>query len=263
MKSKKLLILIASIAAVIVVIVILAAVFAVQKVEVVYHDFDGSQIAAPDADGVAPDDVAAFAKGKSTIFLSKTKLLDQVNTTFLNWHAFAVVKNFPNIVEVHLVKREAIMKVDVNGKDVYIDCFGYVTNEPEGRFIDVSSAFKGTDVTTVQVGKMLEFDLAENNARLSCILEAVMATWQCKVDIPNLPMILDDKNVFNFDNDGALLITPKSGGTIRILAPQNNLTKRLISAYGVYYNEQADLQGDDWIITVHENGRITTPDPDK
>ena len=265
-KSKKLLVLIASIAAVIVLIVILAAVFAVNKVEVVYHDFDGSLIAAPDDDGIASDDIAQFAKGKSTIFLSKTKLLDQVNTTYLDWHAFAVVKNFPNIVEVHLVKRTAILKIDVNGKEVYLDCFGYVTNDPDGgRYIDVSSAFKSTDVKTQQVGKMFEFVLEENNVRLKCILEAVMATWQCNVDIPNLPIILADQNVFIFEDDGTMLIKPRSGGTIRVLSPQSNLTKRLIKAYSVYYNEQANLQGDDWVITVRddENGTVTTPNPDK
>lgn len=263
-KSKKLLVLIASIAAVVVVIVVLAAVFTVKTVEIVYHDFDGSLIAAPDEDAIAPDDVVAFAKGKSAIFLSKTKLMDQVNTSFTAWHAFAVVKNFPNIVEVHLVRSTAILKIDVNGKEVFVDCFGYVVSEPDGgRYIDATSAFKGTDVKNQQLGRPLEFNLEENNVRLRCILEAVMATWQCKVDIPNLPTILSDQNVFFFEDDGTMLIKPRAGGTIRVLTPAENLSNRLIKAYSVYYNEQADLQGDEWVITVRTDGTITTPNPDK
>ena len=264
MKSKKLLILIASIAAVVVFIVIMAAVFAVSKVELVYHDFDGNRIAAPDEGGIAYEDVEKQARGKSTIFLSKTKLLNQINSTHPEWHAFAVVKNFPNIVEIHLVKRTAILKIDVSGKEVYIDNFGYVVSEPEnGRVIDATSAFNLTDAKTQEPGKKFEFAVEENNGRLQCILEALVATWQCKVDIPNLPVILADKDVFLFDEDGAMLIKPSSGGTIRILAPETNLTQRLINAYGVYFNEYANLQGDEWIITVHESGTITTPNPDK
>ena len=264
MKSKKLLVLIASLAAVIVVIVVLASVFAVSQVEFVYHDFDGTQTKAPDENGVVSADIAKLAKGKSTIFLSKTKLLNQINTTYTDWHAFAVVKNFPNIVEIHLVKRCAILKIDVNGKEVYIDSFGYVVETPEsGRYIDATSAFKGTDAQTLQAGTMFEFVVEENNVRLKCVLEALIATWQCKVDIPDLPAILAEQNVFSFDDDNNLLITPSSGGTIKILSPETNLTKRLIDAYGVYYNEYTDLQSDDWTITVHEDGRITTPNPDR
>ena len=264
MKSKKLLVLIASIAAVIVVIVVLAAVFAVSQVELVYHDFDGKQITAPDENGIDSNEIAKLAKGKSTVFLSKIKLLDQINTIYTDWHAFAVVKNFPNNVEIHLVKRTAILKIDVNGKEVYLDSFGYVTNPPDsGRYVDATSAFKGTDAKTLQVGAKFEFSVEENNSRLNFVLEALIATWQCKVDIPNLPAILAEQNVFNFDEDGNLLITPSSGGTIKILAPEKKLSERLIKAYGVYYNEYSDLQNGDWTITVHGDGRITTPNPDR
>ena len=256
--------LIASLAAVVVVIVIMAAVFSVSSVELVYHDFDGTRIAAPDENGLAANDVAKFAKGKSTIFLSKTKLLNQVNVTYTDWHAFAVVKNFPNIVEIHLVKRAAILKIDVNGEEVYLDSFGYVVNPPtSGRFIDATSAFNLTDAKTKELGKKFEFAVEENNSRLQCVLEALIATWQCKVDIENFPTILADKDVFIFDNDGAMLIKPNGGGTIRILSPETNLTKRLIKAYGVYFNEYANLQGDEWTITVREDETITTPNPDK
>ena len=264
MKSKKLLVLIASIAAVVVIIVIMAAVFSVSKIEMVYHDFDGKRIAAPNEGGIAPDDVAKFAKGKSTIFLSKTKLLSQINVAYPEWHAFAVVKNFPNTVEIHLVKCTAMLKIDVNGNEVYIDCFGYVMNAPEsGRVVDATSAFKGTDARVQQVGKAFEFDVEENNVRLKCVLEALLATWQCNIEPDNLAALLGDTNVFNFDEDNNLLIKPSSGGTIKVLSPTTNLTERLIRAYGVYYNEYANLQGDEWTITVHESGTITTPNPDK
>ena len=266
MKSKKLLILIASIAAVVVVICILAAVFSIKNadsIQLVYHDFDGKTLAAPDEGGIAPDDVLKFVKGKSAVFLSKTKLLNQVNVAFTNWHAFAVVKNFPNTVEIHLVKCTAMLKIDVNGKEVYVDCFGYVMNAPEnGRVIDATSAFKGTDAQNMTVGEEFKFDVAENNVRLKYVLEALLATWQCNVDTDNLAALLGDVNVFSFDDDGAMLIKPASGGTIRVLSPQTNLTQRLINAYGVYYNEYADLQDDSWVITVREDGTITTPNPD-
>ena len=267
MKSKKLLVLIASIAAVVVFIVILAAVFAVGEVNLVYHGFDGGQIGSPEEGGIASDSILKLAKGKSTIFLSKNKLLSQINTNYTDWHAFAVVKNFPNKVEIHLVKRTAILKIDVNGQEVYIDSFGYVTNKPEdgGRYIDVTSAFNGksTDAKVMQPGQQFEFSVAENNARLKCVLEALVATWRCMVEIPDLPAILAEQNAFSFADDGAMLITPSSGGTIKVLAPETNLTERLIKSYGVYYNEYSNIQSSDWTITVHEGGNITTPNPDK
>lgn len=268
MKSKKLLILIASIAAVVVVICILAAVFSIKKpdsVQLVYHGFDGKTIAAPDEGGIASDEVFKFVKGKSAMFLSKTKLMNQINETYTKWHAFEVVKNFPNIVEIHLVKRIAIVKVNVGGKDVFIDNFGYVAEEPEnGRIVDATSAFNGTDVNVAEAGKKFEFATAANNGRLDCVIEALMATWQCNVDTENLATLLGDVNVFSFDDDGAMLIKPVSGGTIRVLSPQTNLTARLIKAYGVYYTDYANLQDDSWVITVRDDdeGTITTPNPD-
>lgn len=267
MKSKKLLILIASIAALVVVIVVLSAVFSVKNadnVQLVYHDFDGKEIIAPEG-GIATDDVLKFVKGKSTVFLSKTKLLNQINLEFTDWHAFAVVKNFPNKVYIHLVRCTAMLKIDVNGKEVYIDCFGYVMNPPEsGRVIDATSAFKSTDAQNMRVGEEFKFVVEENNARLGCVLEALLATWQCNIEPENLAALLGDANVFSFDDDGTMLIKPSSGGTIRVLSPQKNLTTRLINAYGVYYNEYANLQDDSWVITVRDddNGTITTPNPD-
>lgn len=267
MKSKKLLVLIAIVAVVIVLIVVLSAVFSVKSadnVRLVYHSFDGKQMLAPDEGAIDADSVFQLVKGKSLVFLSKTKLLNQINTTFTDWHAYAVVKNFPNIVEIHVVRCTAMLKIDVNGKEVYVDCFGYVMNEPEnGRVIDVTSAFKGTDVSTLRAGEAIKFSVEENNVRLKYVLEALLATWQCNVEPSDLAALLGDVNVFSFDEDSNMIITPASGGTIKVLSPQTNLTKRLIDAYGVYYNEYANLQSDEWVITVHEDGRITTPNPDQ
>ena len=265
MKSKKLLILIASVAAAVVVIVLLAGLFSISGTpKLVYHDFSGKETAAPAEGGIAPDDIAEFINGKSAVFLSKTKLLEQINTTFLDWHAYAVKKYFPNVIEVHLTKRIALLKLDVSGKEVYIDCFGYVMNAPSsGRVVDATSAFKSTDAKKQQLGAPFKFAVEDNDAKLQYVIQALLATWQCKVETEDLAALLGYDNVFNFDEDGTMLITPRSGGTIRILSPAVNLTERLIHAYGVYYNEYANLQSDDWVITVQENGTITTPDPDR
>lgn len=256
MKSKKLLVSIAIVAVVIVVIVVMAAAFSVEQVVTTYHAFDGSLIAVP-ADGVAKDDIQSLAKGKSIVFLSKSKLIEQFNAEHPDWHAFAVVKNFPNIVEIHLVKRTAILKVDVSGGFVYVDSFGYVTNAPsEGSVVDVSSAFTNRDATNVKVGEVFRFETEENNARLQYILQSILATWQCYVEIADMPEILGSENIFTFDQDGNLLITPRAGGTIKIISPETNLTKRLIAAYGVYYNEKIDMTNG--LITVQENGSISS-----
>ena len=266
MKIKKLLVLIASIAAVIVIIVILAAVFSIKStdnIQIVYHKFDGAQTVAPDEGGITSDDVLPLVKGKSAVFLSKIKLLNQINTTFTNWHAYSVEKRFPNVVRIHVVECTAMLKVVVNGKEVFIDCFGYVMKEPEnGRVIDATSAFKGTDTKALNYGEEIRFDVEENNVRLKYVLQALLAMWQCKVDVPNLPALLGDNNVFSFDEDNNFLITPSSGGTIKVLSPSTNLTERLIAAYSVYYNEYADLQDNSWVITVKADGTITTPNPD-
>lgn len=256
MKSKKLLVSIAIVAVLIVVIVVMAAVLSVEQVVATYHAFDGSLMATP-ADGVAKDDIQSLAKGKSIVFLSKSKLINQFNEAYPEWHAFAVVKNFPNIVEIHLVRRTAVMKIEVSGAFVYVDSFGCVTKVPsEGNVIDVSSAFESRDATNAKVGEVFEFQLDENNARLQYILQAILATWQCNVEIEDMPEILGAENIFAFDDDGNMLISPRAGGTIKIISPEVDLSKRLINAYGVYYNEKIDLTNG--VITVQENGSISS-----
>ena len=162
MKSKKLLISLAVVAFVIVVIVVMIAVFAVKSVEVRYHDFSGGEIVATEGNGVVPDDILAMIKGKSTVFLSKTDLIDRINAKNGEWHAFAVVKNFPNSVEVHLVKRTIIAKMDTGVETVYIDSFGYRVAAPtqsEYNYIDLSSAFESTDMSRCKVGEPIVFEL--------------------------------------------------------------------------------------------------------
>ena len=265
MKSKKLIVLIASIAAAVVVIILLTTLFTVNGTpKLRYYDFNGKEIAAPTEGGIAPNDILKCINGKNAVFLSKTKLLDQINTTFPDWHAFAVTKYFPNVIEIHIVRCTAMLKLDVNGKEVYIDCFGYVMNAPaSGKVIDATSAFKSTDAKNQNLGERFEFVVAENDVKLQYVLDALLATWQCNVEPSDLAALLGEDNVFHFDEDGNMLITPRSGGTIKILSPKTNLAERLIKAYGVYYNEYADLQSNDWVITVQENGTITTPNPDR
>ena len=258
MKGKKLLILLASIAVVIVFIVIMIAVFSVKSVNLVYHNFDGSNAAIPN-DALPADDILSMCKGKSVVFLSKSKLLSQINQAHPQWHAFAVIKNFPNALEIHLVRPQAIIQLDVGGDMLYLDSFGFVTAAPaEGAVIDITSAFDNRDAAVKTPGQKFEFVLAENNQRLECIINAVLATWQCKVDVADLSQILGKENVFTYNADGDLLIHPSLGGTIRIVSPETDLADRLIKAYGVYYNTTLNLQSDEWTITVHKNGRITT-----
>lgn len=256
MKSKRLLISIAVVAVLIVVIVVMAAVFSVEQVVATYHAFDGSLIAVP-ADGVSKDDLLSLAKEKSIVFLSKNKLMEQFNSKYPDWHAFAVVKNFPNIVEIHLVRRTAVLKIDVAGGFVYVDSFGYVANAPtDGVVVDVSSAFTNREASNTKVGEPFAFNSDENNERLQCILNAILATWRCYVEIQDMPEILGEQDIFAFDEDDALLITPRAGGTIKVLSPSVNLETRLINALGVYYNEHIDMTNG--LILVQENGSISS-----
>ena len=258
-KSKKLLISLMVVAVVIVLIVVLAAVLTVKEVRIVYHGFDGKQIAAP-ADGLAPDAITAAYKGKSIVFLSKSNMMAELNVTYPEWHAFAIVKHFPNVVEVHFVRRTAVAKFSSADGPIYVDCFGFVTEAPsEDNVIDISSAFQTIDVSDKTVGKELKFESEESNKRLDYVLDAIIATWQCYVEIPDMAQILGAKDVFGFDSDGSLVIRPKLHGKIVVQSPDVDLSTRLVKAFGVYYNDQLDLQNDDYTITVYKNGRITTP----
>ena len=259
MKSKKLLISLAAVALVIVFIVVMIAVFAVKTVEPQYHDFAGNPIAAPtDGTGIIPDDVLSLIKGKSTVFLSETDLISKINQTYGNWHAFAVVKKFPNIVVVHFAERTTIAKINIGGHEYFIDSFGYVVNESADTCVDITSAFDSFDTQQCAENFPLIFHDEENNIRLKCVLDAILAVWRCKVEVSNIPQILGEQNVFKFD-DGNMIIKMPKGVEIRVIAPESNLSDRLIQAYSVYYNNTQNLRDGD-VIIVHKNGSITSPD---
>lgn len=270
MKNKKLLVSLAIVAALVVFVVIMVAVFSVKGGYFVYHKFDGGLTMAPDG-GVPAEVIEKVAKGKSTIFMSKTKLLAEINsklkTDYPDWRAFAVVKNFPNVLEIHLVKRTAIAKFQLGetGEYIYIDSFGCQVYEiPQYECVDISSAFKATDKATEQPADgTFRFESAESNMRLTYVLQAIMATWQCNIEIEEMNVVLDANKPFEFDSKGSLLIHPSQGGTIELQSPDTDLAKRVHKAYGVYYNSSVDLQSDEWVITVYKNGRIKTPDPNK
>lgn len=269
MKSKKLLVSLAIVAVVVVIIVVLASVFSVRHIDFSYHNFEGRLTTAPDG-GIPIEAIESIARGKSTIFLSKSNFLTEVNAKlraeYPDWHAFAVVKSFPNILEIHVVKRTAIAKLTTSGETVYLDSFGCrVTNVSEDiQCLDISSAFANpVDPATEQPKDgMFKFASEENNARLSYVLQAILATWQCYVEIDEMDEVLLASNAFEFQDD-SMIIHPRTGGAIRLLSPETDLTARLQKAYGVYYNSSVNLQGDDWEITVYKNGRIKTPDPNK
>lgn len=264
LKSKKLIILIAVLVAVVAVIVILATVFSVRQASPVIHNFDGS-LALPPDDAPTASDILKLSGGKSIFFMSKDKLLSELNAKFDGWHAFAVVKNFPNIIDVHFVKRQAALKLDIGGSTVYVDSFGYVVNQPaDASCIDVTSAFNYQSAVVVnEVGKPLQFEYDVNNQRLRIVLEAIIASWQCNIELGDIPVVLGEENVFTFDEYDNFIVHTRAGAQIKIAEPSTNLTKRLLSAYGVYYTEKLNLQQQGVVITVDKNGKISTPNTDK
>ena len=260
-KSRKLLISLAVVAVVVVIIVVLSAVLTVKKIVPVYHGFDGSEIIAPEG-ALAPDDLLSSYKGKSIVFLSKTNLMAELNTKYTRWHAFAVVKDFPNVVEIHFVRRTAIACFQLStGAPVYVDCFGYVT-EPSTNVIDITSAFNSRDVKEGDqnaVGTKFSFASDESNTRLGYILDSILATWQCWVEIGDVGQVLGETNVFTFNEEGSLVIHPRLNGYSVVQSPEVDLANRIIKAYSVYYNSDLNLHSDDITITVYKNGRISTP----
>lgn len=261
MKSKKLLVLISLIAVVVVLAVVLSTVFSVKTVRPKFYNFDGSQTIAPSDGDISPAELTAMVEGKSIIFLSKQDLLNKLNSTYKQWHAFGVVKNFPNVIEVYFVKRTAVAKINLSTSEVvYVDSFGYVTEKGENDYvIDITSAFSSREPLSAVPGSKLVFKVEENNARLNYVLDAILATWQCYVEISDMPVILGENDVFSFDSDGSMMINPRLGGIIKVLSPETELANRLIKAYSVYYSESVNISSVDWTITVYKNGRITTP----
>lgn len=265
-KSKKLLISLIVVAAVVVAIVVLASVFALKETIVVCHNFAGDKITGEKG---SPDEqtVLDLFKGKSTVLLNKDKVIKELEKLYPDWHVVGIVKNPPNCLEVHFLKRVAVAKLDVGGKDVYLDSFGYQIATPTESNaivpIDISSAFVTPAVAlNVAQGEKFSFENPDNNARLSCILETLMALWQCRVEIADFPTILGETNVFSFDNNGTMTITTRVGAKIHFMNPQEVIRDKFIKAFSVYCSEQYDLQKKGVEVTVWPDGKITTPEKD-
>ncbi|MDE7454377.1 MAG: hypothetical protein K2M64_00940, partial [Clostridia bacterium] len=206
-----------------------------------------------------PNDVLKFCKGKSIIFMSKNKLIDELNANFPEWHAIAVVKSFPNSVNVYFVKREAAIKIDIGGNYVYVDSFGYVVAEPIYNCMDISSAFDYRDVTVNELGKKLQFKDDSNNTKFNIILQAIITNWRCYIDFEDMSSIMGASGVFEFDSTtGDFIINTLQGAKIKVVNPAENLEKRLIAGYSVYYNDTVNLQKEGVLITV-ELDKIITP----
>lgn len=262
-KSKKLIILISVVVVVIAFIVIMASVFAVRKVGLTFHRFEGSQTTEFE-DAPTADEVLKLCKGKSIFFMSKDKLLADINKTFPEWHAFAVVDSFPNVVDVHFVKREVLVKVDVGGNTVYVDSFGYVVDQPtEGNYIDISSALEYRETSVCSLGQKLQFAADESNKRLDIVLEAIITCWRCYTELDEIPVVFGEENVFAFDNDGNFIVHTRAKAQIKVIEPSANLTNRLLKAYSVYFNDTVNLQQEGVVITVEKNGNIITPNTNR
>ena len=260
-KSKKLLTLIIAVAVVVVVVVVLASVFAVRQVLPVYHNFEGGQTLSVEGAPTA-NDVLQLAKGKSIFTLSKSQLTDKLNSQYPEWSVVGIVKNFPNILEVHFVQRVAVVKVSVNGADVFLDNTGYVVDAPQSGNvpIDITSAVSTPTTAKVNVkGQKLQFEDDVNNHRLECVLESIMALWQCQCEIEDIPTILGKSNVFTFNADGEMTITTRAGAKIIVMSPDDGLTDKLIQAFSVYCDGSNDLQKYGTGITVWPDGKVTTP----
>lgn len=260
MKNKKLLIALAVIAVVIVVIIILAAVFSIRNVAIVYHKFGGAQYLP--SDGPTADEILSLCKGKSSVFFSKNKLSAQINEKFESWHVIGIIRSSYNTIEIHFVKREAVAKVDIKGTNVYLDAFGYVVenSSESAECVDITSAFidKNTETSVNSLGSKLQFVDDTNNSRLDSVLQAIIATWQCYVEFGDMTSVLGEKNVFTFSAGGAMTINMPLGSKIIVNSPEKNVSTKLIGAYSAYYNKSQNMQVAGVVITVSDDGKITS-----
>ncbi|MBQ2914311.1 MAG: hypothetical protein IJE50_02165 [Clostridia bacterium] len=256
MKSKRLLVFIAIVAVILVIMIVLSAVFSIKSAWVVIHRFDGTENSVP-PNAPTIQDILDVTEGKNIIFLSKSETLKSLQTD--DWHAVQVVKTFPNKITVHFIERALAVKIVVSGQDIYIDSKGNVMPKQENATcINISSAFDLLDVASQEVNQPLKFNSEKNNQRLQQILQVVMAVWRCKVELPDAPAVLGESNVFTY-NESNLVIKMPSGAKIVVYAPENNLEERMLSAFSVYFNaNNKNLQQDGVIITVREDGKITT-----
>lgn len=258
-KNKKLIIIIAVLVVVIAIAVVLSAVFSVQKVFFVVHDIDGSLISDYSDAPTANFALDKFG-GKNIMFLSKQTVCNYVNENYSEWHAFCVVKNFPNAMEVHIVRRVAVAKINLGSSFVYVDCFGYVADEPvDDTCVDITSAFETPlMLQNNSVGSKLEFKISANNGKLQVVIDSLRALWRCYVDYDQTSAVIGKSNVFGFNEQGDLIITTSLGAQIQVQTPQSNLEQRLIKAFSVYYSDKVNLQQQGVVIKVLTDGKITT-----
>lgn len=255
MKTKKLLTFMIIVVLVIVVAIILGAVFTVKSGDLVFHSEDGSTIATP-VDAPASNDVLQPFFGKNIVFLSKQHVLDEINRSYPNYHAIAVVKSFPNRLTVHLVDRVAVYKVG----NLYVDSFGYIVEEPQHQVIDVSSSFSNVaDVISTRLGTKLQFNNnTANDAKFDLMLQAVNAVWQLNYSYQDIPKLINGFKFEQKENEQTLTITTKTGVDIVVYSPSVDLTTRLHLAFSVYYNEITDVTKQGSVIYVPQKGNITT-----
>ena len=259
-KSKKLLALIIVVAVLVVIVVVFVSTFAVRNARVVIRSFDGGKITALDGDPT-PDDVLNYAKGKSIVFLSKDKLADDLNKKFPEWHVVFIEKFFPNTLEVHMVKRVAVVFLNIDG-GVYLDNFGYVVDAPTdgSQPLDITSAINSPATTKVnRKGEKFQFVESSRNEHLELVLQSIMALWQCKIEIEDIPDMLGKSDVFTFTQSGNMEILTKTNVKIIVESPKaDTLTDGLINAFSVYYNDRENLQQNGYVITVKADGKVTT-----
>ena len=259
MKSKKLLISLIVVALVVVAIVVLVSVFTLRDVIVVCHKFEGGKI-LPDDDAPNAQEIAALFAGKGIVFLNKEDALKQLNELYPDYHFFQIVKIPPNAMEVHFLKRSVVAKLDVGGKDVYLDSYGYQVSAPADgtAVLDISSAFITPIVQQESATGPFKFENSINNQRLSCILECFIGMWRCYVDTENFP-VFGTENVFTFDSDGTMTITMPVGAKIHIMNPHEDMYVKIKNALSVYYSAENNLQQPGVEITVWQDGKVTTP----
>ena len=255
MKTKKLLTFIIVTVLVVVLAIILGAVFTVNSGDLVFHSEDGSVIATPPS-APASNQVLEEFFGKNIMFLSKQEVLDSINRTFTDYHAVAVVKNFPNTITVHLVDRVAVYKVG----DLYVDSFGYIMQEPQNQVIDITNQFTNVgDVVSRTVGTKLQFNNNQsNNVRLELMLQAVDAVWQLKYSYQDIPQLISGFAFEETESEQTMTIITKTGAKIIVYSPSVELVARLHSAFSVYVNNSTDVSKPEYEIHVSPNGKITT-----
>ena len=255
MKSKKLLTFIIIAVLAIVVAIILGAVFTVKSGDLVFHSEDGKVIATP-ADAPASNTVLQPFHGKNIVFLPKQEVLDEINRTYPQYHAIAVVKSFPNRLTVHLVDRVAVYKIG----NLYVDSFGYIVQEPTHQVIDVSQAFPNAfDVESTAVGTKLKFNNnKKNDDRFALMLQAVNAVWQLKYSYQDIPMLIANFTFEETESEPTMTIVTRTGVKIVVYSPTVDLTSRLHLAFSVYYNEISDVTKEGSVIYVPLKGNITS-----